>query len=335
MKFSWCVFLFLNFSCLTSQDESFCTPLFIEILSDEIIQEIPKKDLKKIKVYDLISEKDWLTRNEINLNEFRIINNQDLIPIIDFIKKERQTKLNLYRLERIITEYTFNKIQNKHLCLKDIIEKQISLSVKRNAEITNRIEQDSIDGIYIPKDLKDAIKELKNRIRPNDLPKVIEFSKSEFDVYTQFFSRLGNIRNSWGLWGKSRLSVFFENRGIVHPEDISGIVLTSLYRSLQNIPVGLEEQVQYYLKDRLKNNPPSKLEFPLYVNNVVWYESIGYPEDSKEKEWAEIHFFQSLDQKINWIYNYQCGWKQISKKQLRESRKLYDFELKQWIDRLN
>jgi hypothetical protein len=54
------------------------------------------------------------------------------------------------------------------------------------------------------------------------------------------------IRNDWGLWGESTLSKFFNRVGIHHPDDMSGIILTSYHRRLNGRPIDLEGQIQHY-----------------------------------------------------------------------------------------
>lgn len=67
-------------------------------------------------------------------------------------------------------------------------------------------------------------------------------------------------RNEWFLWWypthtfdvwpkeQPSLNKWFESIGIVHADDMSGILLTCLYRKLHNIPYGINEQVEYYKK---------------------------------------------------------------------------------------
>jgi len=54
------------------------------------------------------------------------------------------------------------------------------------------------------------------------------------------------MRNNWGLWKGSRLAKWFNAQGIIHPDDMSGIILTSFWRHLNNKPIGLDEQVKFY-----------------------------------------------------------------------------------------
>ena len=42
------------------------------------------------------------------------------------------------------------------------------------------------------------------------------------------------LRNNWGLWGGSRLSHYFETRGVQHPDSMSGLIIEYYYDWLNN-----------------------------------------------------------------------------------------------------
>jgi hypothetical protein len=54
------------------------------------------------------------------------------------------------------------------------------------------------------------------------------------------------IRNKWGLWGNSKLKNYFLDKDVHHPDDMSGIILTSYHRYLNNRPVDLDGQIKKY-----------------------------------------------------------------------------------------
>ncbi len=54
------------------------------------------------------------------------------------------------------------------------------------------------------------------------------------------------IRNNWGLWRNSKLKHYFLSKGVGHPDDMSGIILTSYHRYLNNKPIDLEGQTKKY-----------------------------------------------------------------------------------------
>ena len=54
------------------------------------------------------------------------------------------------------------------------------------------------------------------------------------------------MRNNWRLWGGSRLSKYFNELEINHPDDMSGIILVSYHRHINNKDIKLQEQIKYY-----------------------------------------------------------------------------------------
>jgi|WetSurMetagenome_2_1015567.scaffolds.fasta_scaffold462250_2 hypothetical protein len=54
------------------------------------------------------------------------------------------------------------------------------------------------------------------------------------------------VRNNWGLWSGSPLKSWFNDLGIKHPDDMSGIIFTSLHRVLNGKPIELDEQIAFY-----------------------------------------------------------------------------------------
>jgi hypothetical protein len=56
------------------------------------------------------------------------------------------------------------------------------------------------------------------------------------------------LRNTLGCWqSNSNTSRIFRNElGVFHPDDMSGIIMTSIHRKLHNKPLDLETQAQYY-----------------------------------------------------------------------------------------
>jgi len=100
---------------------------------------------------------------------------------------------------------------------------------------------------YVPKNLNDAISYLDCKWSEKDKE---EFkNKPEDDAVTELHFGTGQaIRNNWGLWkrGKNRLELFFNLRGISHPDDISSIILTSFHRHLSNKDIELKAQIKSY-----------------------------------------------------------------------------------------
>jgi len=54
------------------------------------------------------------------------------------------------------------------------------------------------------------------------------------------------IRNAWGLWDITPLRYHFLKRGVLHPEDMSGIILMTYYRKMNGLPLAIDQQIDYY-----------------------------------------------------------------------------------------
>lgn len=114
------------------------------------------------------------------------------------------------------------------------------------------IKKDSIDGVYIPTDLNDCFKQIDSFWADSIKTKVRKMTENEFTVNAHFGIGMW-MRNNWRLWGGSRLSKYFNDIGVFHPDDMSGIILTSYHRYLLGQDIKLEEQINYY-KDFWKKN---------------------------------------------------------------------------------
>lgn len=102
-------------------------------------------------------------------------------------------------------------------------EKQEELAARR-AEFERRLALETIDGVYIPKDLGEALAELDKRLPEVDKNEMRALPAREGMI--RYHLGLGTwMRNHWGLWNGSRLQRYFTTRGVRHPESMSGVVL--------------------------------------------------------------------------------------------------------------
>ncbi len=108
-----------------------------------------------------------------------------------------------------------------------------------------RLTTDSIRGVYIPKDLEDCFKQMDNILSDSTKMKVKKWTEHEFSGRIHW--DWGKwMRNKWQLWSGSRLSKFFNDLGIYHPDDMSGIILASYHRYLTGRAINLDEQIKFY-----------------------------------------------------------------------------------------
>lgn len=62
------------------------------------------------------------------------------------------------------------------------------------------------------------------------------------------------IRNNWGLWDEENtLHQHFKELGLRHADDMSGVILTSYHRHINDKDIGLEGQINHYI-EFWKNN---------------------------------------------------------------------------------
>jgi len=115
-----------------------------------------------------------------------------------------------------------------------------------------RIKQDTLDGVYIPKDLEDCFSELDKLLTENNRE---QFGSTLPSAYHMSLGT--NLRNRWGLWTSSRLREYFLDLGVTHPDDMSSIILNSYLQYVNGNEVDMERQLsRYYLKPRPKLKLP-------------------------------------------------------------------------------
>ena len=95
-------------------------------------------------------------------------------------------------------------------------------------KVTIGTEKESIDGVYIPKDIKDCFVTLDSMLNTSDIDsiKVIP-NREELIIYHVGIGTW--LRNNWGLWGGSRLQKYFIVRNVKHPDSMSTLILEFYY----------------------------------------------------------------------------------------------------------
>ena len=122
-------------------------------------------------------------------------------------------------------------------------------------KVTPTADKNSPSGIYIPENLDDCFQELEKTLQQEFLKEFKAKKEEELIVYHRGLGMW--LRNNWGLWGDSRLKLYFNHLGVYHPDDMSQIIIVSFWRRLNNKPIQLEEQIKYYQdywKEQKKKN---------------------------------------------------------------------------------
>jgi hypothetical protein len=155
------------------------------------------------------------------------------------------------------------------------------IEIKLANEDKVRFTTDSLRGVYIPKDLEDCFKQINSFWADSTKLKMKKLTENEFSSRLHLGFGMW-MRNNWQLWGGSRLSKYFNDKGIHHPDDISGIILDSYYRNLNKQEIKLEEQIKYY--------------------QDYWEKSKIAVKERKEKEFSEFQLGDTL------LYKYHLGY---------------------------
>lgn len=109
-------------------------------------------------------------------------------------------------------------------------EQEADQKYKRN------ITKSRINGVYIPKDHLEALKELKAMSPQSSLAKFK--NQDEKTVARKLHFGLGRwIRYNWNFYDGSRLSHYIKSMGVSHPDDMSEFLIRLLHRDLNAAPL--------------------------------------------------------------------------------------------------
>ncbi len=121
-----------------------------------------------------------------------------------------------------------------------------------------RIKKDQLNGVYIPKNLDEAIAELykwtdeSQRQRIRALP--------EDSVCMRLHSKLGQrMIFDWSFYEGSRLSHYLRSAGVTYPDDMADFLLLAFHRRLNNRPIEVR-QLATYFKDKRKKEWQERLK---------------------------------------------------------------------------
>lgn len=199
---------------------------------------------------NVIKHSDEKKLNELTNNELK-----SEFELIDSLLSSSKSSLFTYLHHKGIHKFKKDVILEyyKQLLLASYVKEDSLLKVyklkenKLKKEIRQRMNADTLAGIYIPKNLEDCFVQIDSFWDDSTKNNVREMTESEFTAGSHFGFGMW-IRNNWGLWGGSRLSAYFSKWGIRHPDDMSNIILTSYYRKLKGIDPDVKSQRRYYKK---------------------------------------------------------------------------------------
>lgn len=98
----------------------------------------------------------------------------------------------------------------------------------------------------IPNDLENALEMLMSSVPSEDKERFAKRPKNKAVAQCHFGGGM-NMRNNWKLWEKeSNLSMWFRNRGVWHPDDMSAIIFKAFWCKLNGIYFDIDIEAEYY-----------------------------------------------------------------------------------------
>ena len=179
---------------------------------------------------------------------------------------------------------------------------------------------DSLNNNHIPKDIEGCIVLLDSMLDDSTKMEIKEMSKSSFSAEAHLGLGLW-IRNNWGLWKGGSLATYFNELGVYHPDEISGIILNCYYNHLKDLDIDLKGEVE---KDRLFGlmmETPNINSYPKGVSSKIQFDNSFIYENVDDDLEGVLHIGKDAESKIYWAYDYNFGWRKID---LRTFNKLKD-----------
>ncbi len=122
-----------------------------------------------------------------------------------------------------------------------------------------RITQDYLDGVYIPKDLSDAFIQFNKLIEKSSQEK-FKSVPEDIAIEKLYFSFGRWISYNYGFREGSRFSVYLNNLGIYHPEDMVKFVMTTYHRNLNNAKLDVKPLLEEFISKREEIKKERKLK---------------------------------------------------------------------------
>ena len=203
---------------------------------DKTLTKTAKEQLRQIneeylaRVYGIFIINEWFDNDTTILAKYF-----EEFSITDW---EERDLLILKSYHRQLNNKPFDIISE---CAK-FIESKNSARLMREAQHKIDIVSDSINGIFIPYDIFSCFI-LLDKILNDTIKKDIKRKNSEIEL-AEYHMGLGRwMRNSWGLWSGSRLQQYFLNKGVHHPDNMSGIIILAYNKYLNGESVDIDKMI--------------------------------------------------------------------------------------------
>lgn len=98
----------------------------------------------------------------------------------------------------------------------------------------------------VPNDLEDVFRHLDQMLTEEEKDRIRHTSEEKLSA--QAHHGIGRwVRNTWGFWTKEgKLYEYMRTLGLRHPDDMSGLVITSYIRYIKRQDLEIDQQVKFY-----------------------------------------------------------------------------------------
>lgn len=216
----------------------------INIITPEYVKDIKNSTLEDFKDYGIyLIEADGVTEANISKSldkYFKKLKNIDTCTryFDSCLCEKKWMDLELIKvIEKGFHFYLNGKVYH----IKSDLDSLKRMLVDLDSIAKFNATADTIDGSYIPKNLYDAFQQLDTILEP-DYKKRFIVEDEEIAVSKEHFGLGVGLRNSWRLWGSSRLQrSIFSEYGIKHPDRQSTFILTLYHRRLRGVGLDIDQ----------------------------------------------------------------------------------------------
>jgi hypothetical protein len=110
---------------------------------------------------------------------------------------------------------------------------------------------EKMDDIYIPANIQQCFEQIDLMLGEEQIELIKAGTKDDMISYHHGLGT--GIRNSFGLWRGPLIGTWFRERGVDHPDNMSGIILDAYWRYLNDKPIEIEDLIreshEYYKED--------------------------------------------------------------------------------------